>query len=214
MRARRSIAANGLDARSSRDPAPSSSASPQRSVLDSTGTVQGPRAFNGQGSSQLDSWIAIAADGSVTAYTGKASSVRACTRRRRSLSPKSSRVADRSRHAGSVRHRDDARSGNDVGQPVASDELQPEQPRARCGDGARSAAAAGVGTTRGARRGSGAGERRDQRQGGSFEEGQLRRAGRREALQPAAQSFGQAEAGPANGRCSASRCRGSTCRRW
>jgi nicotinate dehydrogenase subunit B len=28
--------------------------------------------FNGQGSSQLDSWIAIAADGRVTAYTGKA----------------------------------------------------------------------------------------------------------------------------------------------
>src|SRR5437870_9721842 len=27
--------------------------------------------FNGASSSQLDSWIAIAADGSVTAYTGK-----------------------------------------------------------------------------------------------------------------------------------------------
>ena len=27
--------------------------------------------FNGTGSNQLDSWIAIAADGSVTAYTGK-----------------------------------------------------------------------------------------------------------------------------------------------
>src|SRR4249920_2165319 len=47
------------------------------SVLDSTGTVlvqgaQGFNGFNGQGSSQLDSWIAIAADGRVTAYTGKA----------------------------------------------------------------------------------------------------------------------------------------------
>ena len=44
------------------------------SVLDSTGTgiAQGAQGFNGQGSSQLDSWIAIAADGRVTAYTGKA----------------------------------------------------------------------------------------------------------------------------------------------
>ena len=41
------------------------------SVLDSTETVKA-QGFNGQGSSQLDSWIAIAADGRVTAYTGKA----------------------------------------------------------------------------------------------------------------------------------------------
>jgi nicotinate dehydrogenase subunit B len=41
------------------------------SVLESTGTVRA-QGFNGQGSSQLDSWIAIAADGRVTAYTGKA----------------------------------------------------------------------------------------------------------------------------------------------
>ena len=41
------------------------------SVLDSTGTVKA-QGFNGQGSAQLDSWIAIAADGRVTAYTGKA----------------------------------------------------------------------------------------------------------------------------------------------
>jgi nicotinate dehydrogenase subunit B len=41
------------------------------SGMDSIETVQA-QGFNGQGSSQLDSWIAIAADGRVTAYTGKA----------------------------------------------------------------------------------------------------------------------------------------------
>ena len=40
----------------------------------STDSIDGifAQGFNGQGSSQLDSWIAIAADGRVTAYTGKA----------------------------------------------------------------------------------------------------------------------------------------------
>ena len=41
------------------------------SRMDSIETVKA-QGFNGQGSSQLDSWIAIAADGRVTAYTGKA----------------------------------------------------------------------------------------------------------------------------------------------
>jgi CO/xanthine dehydrogenase Mo-binding subunit len=36
-----------------------------------TGGLAAPQRLDGAGSSQLDSWIAIAADGSVTAYTGK-----------------------------------------------------------------------------------------------------------------------------------------------
>ena len=36
-----------------------------------TGGLAAPQRLDGAGSNQLDSWIAIAADGSVTAYTGK-----------------------------------------------------------------------------------------------------------------------------------------------
>ena len=45
--------------------------------------------FNGTGSAQLDSWIAIAADGTVTAYTGKCEFGQGFTPRRCSWSPKS-----------------------------------------------------------------------------------------------------------------------------
>ena len=96
---------------------------------------------------QLDSWIAIAADGRVTAYTGKCELGQGLFTAQTQLIAEELGVAVRSRDAGSVRHGDDARSGHDVGQPVASDELQPAQPCARCGDGAGGAAAAGVDTT-------------------------------------------------------------------
>ncbi len=36
-----------------------------------TGGLAAPQRLDGAGSNQLDSWIAISADGSVTAYTGK-----------------------------------------------------------------------------------------------------------------------------------------------
>ena len=58
--------------------------------------------------------------------------------------------AVRSRAPDPVRHVDDARPGHDVRAAVASDELQPTQPGAGRGDGARDAGAPGVDASRSA----------------------------------------------------------------
>ena len=110
----------------------------------------------------------------------------------------------------------DARSGHDVGQPVASDEFQRGEPRAGVRHGARGAAAAG--------RGRGSGVPVDQLtvvDGVVSVQGGRGAGGSATASSSAARKFnltlepdGETEARRASGRCSARRCRASTCRRW
>ena len=104
---------------------------------DVTGTLEAAfnQGFNGQGSNRLDSWIAIAADQRVTAYTGKAELGQGLYTAQTQSSPRSFRC-DRARHARAVRHRGHARPGNHVRQPVTPGQLQSGQPGARGGLGA------------------------------------------------------------------------------
>ena len=111
--------------------------------MPSASAAQLPPGFNGTGSNQLDAWLAIGADGGVTAFTGKCElghglyTVADAAHRRRAVR------AVQSRQARSMRHGRDARSGHDVRRAVASDEFQSRQPRAGRRDGARGTAAAG-----------------------------------------------------------------------
>ena len=112
----------------------------QRGCRAGVGVAQGP--FDTQAShvdpKRLDSWIAIAADGRVTAYTGKCELGQGMLHRADPARRRGAVAADRSRHAGHVRHRRRARSGDDVRQPVDADEFQstrtwrrPPPPRAK-----------------------------------------------------------------------------------
>ena len=76
----------------------------RRSVALRAGAVRARR-INGVGSSQLDSWIAIGADGSVTAYTGKCELGQGIFTAQTQLVAEELVGAVRSRHADSVRHR-------------------------------------------------------------------------------------------------------------
>ena len=69
-RTRPRLAPGFRDARSSKAPALSSSAFSSAGMMDGLSQVFA-QGFNGTGSPQLDSWIAIGRDGIVTAYTGK-----------------------------------------------------------------------------------------------------------------------------------------------
>ena len=93
--------------------------------------------INGTPSNQLDSWIAIAADGKVTASTGKCELGHGLHTAQTQLVAEELSVAVRSRNTDSVRYRAHARPGHNVRSAIASDELQPGQPRNRCSHRAR-----------------------------------------------------------------------------
>ena len=95
--------------------------------------------FNGTGSPQLDSWIAIGRDGSVTAYTGKCELGQGLYTAQMQLVAEELGVPLNRVRLDAVRHVDDTRSGHDVGQQSHPDQLQPREPGARRRDGARSA---------------------------------------------------------------------------
>ncbi len=173
--------------------------------------AQATRATDGQ----LDSWIAIAADGSVTAYTGKCELGQGLQTAQMQLVAEELGVPIEPRPPGAVRHAVAPGSGHDVGQPVASDQLQPRgiwrspaQPRAkRCCElaaarlgvpAAQLAVADGVVTA----------------SSDPSKSVCVRRSRRRPEVRHRAECQGRAQAGRASGRCSARRCRASTCRPW
>ena len=136
---------------------------------------------------QLDSWIAIAADGTVTAYTGKCELGQGIyTAQTQLVAEELSVPLDRVTLI-QCDTAADARSGHDVGQPVDADQLQRAQPGAGRRDRARGAAA------RWRRRGSACRSISStvadgvvSVEGDRVEAGHLRRARRRQEVQPAA----------------------------
>ncbi len=95
--------------------------------------------FNGTGSPQLDSWIAIAADGTVTAYTGKCEFGQGLYTAQMQLVAEELVCAAQSRAPDPVRHVDDTGSGHDIRATIAPDQLQPVEPGARRGHRPRDA---------------------------------------------------------------------------
>ena len=85
---------------------------------------------------QLDSWIAIGADGGVTAYTGKEETRPGHLHGANSVGGRRALRAVRAREADLLRYGDDAGSGRDLRQPVASHQFQSRQSGAGGGHGA------------------------------------------------------------------------------
>ena len=79
---------------------------------------------------QLDSWVAIAADGSVTAYSGKEELGQGISVAQAQLVAEELVRAVPAGQADLLRHSVHARSGIHGGQPVAPHQFQPEQSRA------------------------------------------------------------------------------------
>ena len=113
----------------------------RRTALEPWVSAQGPFATQHPAVDprQLDSWIAIAADGSVTAYTGKCELGQGMLTAQTQLVAEELSVPLRPRHADSVRHVDDARSGHDVRQPVALRRTSTTRNLAQAGATAREA---------------------------------------------------------------------------
>ena len=106
---------------------------------------------------QLDSWLAIASDGTVTAYTGKCDFGQGMFTAQLQLVAEELSVPAVARTPDSVRHVGDARSRHHLRQPVIADELQRAQPGPGRSDSAGGVAAAGL---RSARRPSRSADRR------------------------------------------------------
>ena len=95
----------------------------------------------------VDSWLVVGADGIVTAYTGKCELGQGLHTAQVQLVAEELDRAGRARSPGDVRHVANSRSGDDVRQPVASDELQSREPGAGGGD-ARARRCIALGATR------------------------------------------------------------------
>ncbi len=88
---------------------------------------------------QLDSWIAVAADGGVSAFTGKCELGQGMLTAQTQLVAEELSVPISQSSSGDVRYGRVPGSGHDLRQPVHSDEFQRWQPGACGRDSARSA---------------------------------------------------------------------------
>ena len=162
---------------------------------------------------QLDAWIAVAADGTIVAYTGKCELGQGLFTVQTQLVAEELQVPLERVRLIQCDTGVDARSGHDVRRTVASGELQ--QGRCRAGGSHRAAGAPqarlgasqrSCGTADGARR-------HGQRDGRRVEASELRRSRGRPDVPGGARPRGAPDAIRANGRSWASRSRGSTFRR-
>ena len=96
---------------------------------------------------KLDSWLAVASDGSVTAYTGKCDLGQGMYTVADAVGGRGAVRGARPRETDPVRHVRNAGSGNNVRQPVDTNEFQRAKSRAGGGNGARSPHRNGGGAT-------------------------------------------------------------------
>ena len=166
--------------------------------------------LDGAGSGQLDSWIAIAADGRVTAYTGKCELGHGLYTAQMQLIAEELSVPFNRVTLDSMRHVAHAGSGDDFRRAVASDQLQSGQPGARRRHRARGAASTRRHAPGRADRSARRAGRRDQREDRRVEKGRATASSSADAPSTSRSTRRRGERIRASGPCSAHRCRAST----
>ena len=86
---------------------------------------------------KLDSWLAVASDGTVTAYTGKCDFGQGMYTVQTQLVAEELCVSHQQGEVDSVRYVRDPGSGNDLRKPIHADQFQYSESGAGRGDGAR-----------------------------------------------------------------------------